>query len=340
MFSLEEIIEKICKHAGYTEEKVNKLIEEKEEELSGLVSKEGAAYIVARELGISLLKETKRQLKIKNLVEGLRSVELVGKVIDVSDIREFERNGQTGSVLNILLGDETGVVRLSLWNDEVSLVKELDIKPDDVVKITRGFVRLDNRGNLELRLGRGRIEKVDEVVNLPESSQIAQKFTAVKRKEIKDLKEGDYAEVRAALVQVFRKNPFYEICPTCGLRLAQDKEKWICKEHGEVKPDYQVVISGVIDDGTGNIRVVFFRNLAEKLAGKTIKEMRKEAEKKADSSVLFENFEALGKEYIITGRVKKNEITENLELIANDIKDINPREECENLIKELESLSE
>lgn len=341
MFSLEDIIKKISEHTGYSKEKINQMIEEKEEELSGLVSKEGAAYIVARELGISLLKETKRQLKIKNLVDGLRSVELIGKVIDISEVREFEKNGGVGSVVNLLLGDETGIIRLSLWNNEIKLIDELGIKPNDVIKITRGYVKLDNRGNLELRLGRGRIEKIDEVLDIPDISKLKQEFITPKRKYIKDLQEGDYAEVRAALVQVFKKNPFYEICPECGLRLSQDKnEKWVCKEHGNVKPEYQVVISGFIDDGTGNIRVVFFRELAEKIAKKSVKELREIAEKRADSSVIFEELEALGKEFIIRGRVKKNEITGNLELIANEIEDVNIKKECEELIKELEELAE
>jgi hypothetical protein len=88
---LERIIEVTCKHSGRTEAEVRKLIEEKQDELSGLVSEEGAAYIVARELGVNLLKAAKRQLKIKNLIPGLSSVELVGRVVSIFEPREWAR---------------------------------------------------------------------------------------------------------------------------------------------------------------------------------------------------------------------------------------------------------
>jgi hypothetical protein len=64
---IKKIIETTCKHSGKSEAEIRKLIGEKQDELSGLVSEEGAAYIVARELGVNLLKAAKRQLKVKNL---------------------------------------------------------------------------------------------------------------------------------------------------------------------------------------------------------------------------------------------------------------------------------
>ncbi len=335
MLSLDEIIEKICEHAKISRDEVERLIEEKQDELSGLVSKEGAAYIIAREFGITLLKETERRLKIRNLIDGLRSVELVARVIDVAEPREFEKNGKKGKVVNVYLGDETGFVRLTLWNEEIDLAK--DIKPGDVIKITRGYVRVDNRGELELRVGRGKLEKIDDVGDIPPTSELDRKLTVVKRKPISDFKEGDYVETRACVVQLFKKNPFFEVCPECGARLTKDNDKWICSEHGVVEPKYEAVISGVIDDGFGNIRAVFFREMAEKLFGKTIDELREIAKKNVDVLSVYDVFDGYGKDYIIRGRVKKNELTERMELVVNDISDVDIKKECEELISALRS---
>jgi ssDNA-binding replication factor A large subunit len=335
MFSLEEIIEKICEHAGLTRKKVMQLIDEKEDELSGLVSREGAAYIVARELGISLLRESKRQLKIRSLTEGLTSVDIVARVVRISEPREFQKDDRKGSVANIILGDETGMTRLSLWNEEIEAVAELGLKEGDAVRLTRGYVRMDNRGNLDLRLGRGRIEKVEEEVKLPELSGLERDYGTVRRKPLSEVKDGETMETRACLVQLFRKNPFFEVCPTCGVRMKNRSGKWVCDQHGDVKPDYNVVVSGVLDDGYGNIRVVFFRELAEKLFGKSASELRAFAQERVDPMAIYDAFDLLGKDYVIRGRVRKNDLTENLEMIANSIEEPDVKSEFEMLMKEV-----
>jgi len=336
MFSIEEIVEKICEHTQMSQKKVLQLIEEKQDELSGLVSKEGAAYIVAREFGISLLKESKKQLKVKSLTEGLSSVDIIARIVSISEPRTFDKEGGAkGAVANVMLGDETGLVRLTLWNDEIEAIADLGLKEGDVVRLTRGYVKMDNRGNLDLRVGKGRLEKVEDEVKLPELRGIERDFGGIKRKPLSDAKDGENIEVRACLVQLFRKNPFFEVCPTCGVRMKNKAGKWVCDQHGDVKPAYNVVVSGVLDDGYGNVRVVFFRELAEKLFGKSASELRAFAQERVDPMAIYDAFDLLGKDYVIRGRVRKNDLTENLELIANGIEEPDLRKEFEILMKEV-----
>ena len=124
---LEEIKEKIAKEANLTREEVDKKIEDKILELSGLVSAEGAAYIVAKEEGLNLLEKRDRGLKIKNVIPKMRSVEVVGKVIDISDVREFDKGDKKGKVKSITIGDETGQIRVVFWNDKVILTENLKV---------------------------------------------------------------------------------------------------------------------------------------------------------------------------------------------------------------------
>ncbi len=334
MFSVDDIVKKISEKAKISESDARNLVKEKQNELSGLVSEEGAAYIVARENGINLLKESKKQLKIGNLVDGLRSVDIVGKIIRITDIREFERNGEKGRVANLILGDETGLARLSLWNEEVEYLEKLGLSEGDVIKLSRGYVKVDNQGQFELRIGRGLLSKIQEEVNLPDVRKMKQDFTVARRKPIKDFREGGFEETRAAIVQIFRKNPFFEVCPKCGTRInSDDSNNWICREHGKVEPDYGMVISGVIDDGTGNIRAVFFRELAEKLVGKTTKELM---ESHKDPLEIVENFQNLGKDFIFRGRVKLNTLTENKELVVNDILEVDVAKEADDILKSMQ----
>lgn len=156
-----------------------------------------------------------------------------------------------------------------------------------------------------------------------------------RRKQIKDFKEGDFAETKACIVQIFQRNPFFEVCPKCEARVYQKDGKWTCEEHGEVEPASDIVASGVIDDGTGNIRVVFFRKMGEKVFGKTVKELQEMAEKGGSFEVLFEDMPSLGKDFIFKGRVKHSDFSERDEFIVNEMEEIDVKEEIEGLLKDI-----
>ena len=79
----EEIIKKIKKKTNLTDEEANKKVLEKQQELSNLVSKEGAAYIIAKELGLDIFPKIKRRLEIKNIVPKLRNLNVTARIVKV-----------------------------------------------------------------------------------------------------------------------------------------------------------------------------------------------------------------------------------------------------------------
>ena len=334
MLPTSELIDRISEETKKPRDEVKRLVEEKQTELSGLVSEEGAAYIVARELGLNLLASTHRQLKVVNLIPGLRSVDIVARVTKIFPPREFSKNDNVGIVQNISLADETGRVRISLWNEETKLVSDGKIKEDDVVKIERGFTKQDNKGMPELRVGNGTITVVQEVIDLPKAGSVPG-FSQSVRSSIDKLRDGDNAEIRGCIVQVYRRNPFYEVCPKCNKRATEQDGKYTCAEHGVVEPAMAMRVSGVIDDGYGSIRAVFFREMAEKAFGKTTDELRKMMMKSADPLAIFDHFQNLGKEMIVRGRVKKSNINESIEFVVNGLEDMDVKKECDMLVAEL-----
>ena len=46
-----------------------------------------------------------------------------------------------------------------------------------------------------------------------------------------------------------------------------------CKTHGDIKPALSLVVSCVLDDGTGNTRGVFFGDVAAKFLGMTMEQV-------------------------------------------------------------------
>lgn len=96
-------------------------------------------------------------LPIGKLEPGLGSVHVKGRVLDVEEERTFDRDdGSTGRVASLSLGDESGRIRLSAWDERVEELAELE--PGDSVVVKYGYTR-ERYGRTELHVGkRGSIE--------------------------------------------------------------------------------------------------------------------------------------------------------------------------------------
>jgi len=338
MISAKDLIGEIAGKSGKKESEIKRLIKDKQVELSGLVSEEGAAYIVGRELGIDLIKEKRRDLKIKNIVADMRSVDIVARVAGMYEPREFEKNGKKGKVASMILADDSGTIRLPLWNEEVNLITSLGLSRDSVVEVTGAWAKTDQRSGTELRLGnRGKIRKLEgkEAGDLAAARSYPDGFgepPAAERADIASLKEGSTAAVKGVLVQVYKKKPYFEACPQCGSRAEEAADgKFACKSHGEVAPGAAPLLSGVLDDGTGNIRVVFFRDQAEKVFGKSAEDLRAEfLERGMDA--FWEKMDILGSELVIEGRVKMNDFSKEPEIMASGVREADAAAEAAKLL--------
>ena len=110
--------------------------------------------------------------RVEDLSLGVSNVNLVGKVLDTDSIRTFERDdGSEGKVANCTLGDETGRIRVTMWDDRADDVELL--AAGETVEVVDGYVR-ERDGSLELHVGdRGAIEPVDEDIEyVPDSTPI------------------------------------------------------------------------------------------------------------------------------------------------------------------------
>jgi replication factor A1 len=324
--ALEDIVELIIKKTGLPREEIMQKIEEKYEELSGLVTKEGAAYIVARSFGVELPSAV-RGLQMKNILPGMRNLNVVGRVFRISPINEFVRfDGQPGKVVNLYIGDNTYYVKVPLWNDQTSIVSEGLIKVGDVVQLVNGMARESIFGDVEIVLGRyGSIRTLEGDFDIPSAQELEKRFfgNSVKRVRIAEAAPGK-CEIKGIIVQVFKGKYIFDICPVCGSTLENNK----CSEHGPVEALHALVLSTVIDDGSGNIRAVFFRNTAERLIEMSAEEIFKlELEKRHE---LVQKI--LGRELVLTGRIRKNTRFDRLEFFVDDFKDLNVLEECKRLL--------
>jgi replication factor A1 len=326
---LPQIKERISQKTGLSEDEVNQKIKAKLKQLPGLISEEGAAHIVANELGVKLF-DIGEKLQIKNIFAGMRNVDVIGKVLQKYEVREFSKGETSGKVANLLIGDETGVVRVVLWQKQADLMSQL--KEGDVVKIRGGYVR-ENNGRKEVHLSE--ISKL--IINPPGVEVSVQPYNKPEsvRKQIAEIKEDDAdVEILATIVQVFDLN-FFEVCPQCNKRIRLKDEGFMCPTHGKVVPDYNYVLNMYLDDGSDNIRVVFWRNQVEELLDRDKAHMMSFKEDPSKFEPI--KTELLGNIIKVHGRANKNQNFDRVELIANRVyKNPDPDEEIKKLKEEAE----
>ncbi len=309
MDNYNQLIERISRSSSLPKEEIERKIEAKKAKLSGLISKEGAAQIVAAELGINFSQE---RLKISELVEGMKRANLIGKIIKIGPIREFNKNGREGKVANLTLADETANVRVVLWDtNHISLVEKEKIKENSTIEITNASVR-----NGELHLSSFADIKIsNENIDAVKSEKMY-----VERK-LSDSKPGESIRTRAIILKAFDPR-YFEVCPECGKR-AVDEE---CKTHGKVVPLKRALLNLIVDDGSETMRSVVFGDQINSL-GLTKEEIfsLEEYTKIKDR--------ILGEEKIFIGNIKNNSLYNTIEFNIERIES----PDLDNLIKELEA---
>jgi replication factor A1 len=80
----------------------------------------------------------------------MKRVSIEAKVTEKADTREVQSRfkDQTHKVANAIIADETGTVKLPLWNEQID-----QVNVDNTVKIENGYVT-SFRGEIQLNIGK------------------------------------------------------------------------------------------------------------------------------------------------------------------------------------------
>ncbi len=331
-----EIIAKIAAEKGLSGTEIRRRIDEKLHQLAGLISEDGAAHIVANELGVELIA-TRGDAKIRDLYAGMRAVTVPGRVTRKFDVRHFDKGDRKGKVAAFLLGDETGTVRVTLWNNQADLLETF--AEGDIVKVKNAYVK-ENRGFKELHLNQeSSLETNPPGVTVGELARETR--PARERKQIKELTgDEENVELLATVVQVYDPR-FFDVCPECNKRVAagsQHAPQGVaggaqCPTHGVVSPQTNYVLSAFLDDGTGTIRATFWKQQAQRLTGKEDASFLHYQQNPAGFEEVKQ--ELLGTIIKVVGRCKKNDTFDRVELTANLVfTDVDPEEELARIKQE------
>lgn len=298
MDSYAQLTERIAQLAKLPVDEISRKVEAKRAKLSGLVSKEGAAQIVAAELGINFEQE---RMRIADLMQGMKRMHIIGKVAEVGLVRNFKKQDREGKVVSMTVADESASIRVVLWdNNHISLIEKGEIKAGDVLEISNGSLR-----NGELHLSgfsdiKHSNEQLDKVATQPSISE----------KQFKDAQTGQRFKARAFMVQLFEPR-YFSICPECRKKVVEGA----CAVHGSVQGEKRALVSATLDDGSENIRAVLFSEQL-KLLNLTDEEL-----------FSLENFQAkkeqlLGEEWIFTGNLRANQLYNTQEFMVEGIEPV------------------
>jgi len=89
-------------------------------------------------------------LKIRDLRNGMKRVSVEAKVIEKSDPREVlsRFKDETHKVATAIIADETGTIKMTLWNEQIN-----QVNVNNIVKVDNGYVS-SFKGEIQLNVGR------------------------------------------------------------------------------------------------------------------------------------------------------------------------------------------
>ena len=242
----EVYINKIIEDTGLTRKEIQNLVGDKKNELKGLISEEGALFIIAKELGVDIKSENKELLKdidisITDITQNMKNLTLFGRIKEIYNTNNFKKNdGTNGFVGSFLLQDSTGDARIVLWDDQVKIFNEPNFENNELVKIINGNAKKGRYGDIEIHVGRyGKVILSPDDVDYKKYPKISFKLININ-------------DINLNLKSILLEGKVIQISPI---------REFIKKDGGSGR-----VNSLTLLDSTGSIRITFWNEDIEKLS--------------------------------------------------------------------------
>jgi ssDNA-binding replication factor A large subunit len=154
----EELISKLLEKVpelsrSVIEERIN---EKKEKVGAGYLTDQGAIFLVAADLGVTLEQSQSPEVAIKDLYIGAKEVTLESRVLNISPTKQFtKKDGSSFSLRTITVYDNNSTASVKLWDEKANLPGIEELKPGDLIKIIKAYVKSDLTGAPTINIGSG-----------------------------------------------------------------------------------------------------------------------------------------------------------------------------------------
>ena len=117
---------------------------------------QGAIFLVAADLGVTLEQSQKSEVAIKDLYIGAKEVSLESRVLNISPTKQFtKKDGSSFSLRTITVYDNNSTASVKLWDEKANLPGLDELKPGDLIKIIKAYVKSDLTGAPTINIGSG-----------------------------------------------------------------------------------------------------------------------------------------------------------------------------------------
>jgi len=228
------------------------MVQEKKEDLKGLITDEGALFIIAKELGVEVrddedsdMMEISDAISINQVTSGMKSVAVVGRIKYINKIRTFtsKKDGSEGQVGSFVIQDATGDIQVVLWNEKVQFMKREEFVINELVQVVNASCKQsDYDQKLEISVGTyGGIQLQPDDVSVgdyPSVCETADGLSTVD--QVKQEADKEVVSFKGKIVQV-------------------DDLRKVTTRNGEETS----LLSFMVGDGTGIIKVAIWGERAE-----------------------------------------------------------------------------
>ena len=145
---------------------------------------QGALFLIASDFGVTLSEPLKIEVGLKDLYAGAKEISLETRVLNLSPAKQFSRkDGSPFYLRTMTVYDTDSTASVKLWDEKANLPGIDKLKPGDLIKIIKAYVKSDFDGLPTINIGSGsNIETTETESEIPNIDTIT--------KDVSELKEG------------------------------------------------------------------------------------------------------------------------------------------------------
>ena len=187
MSEFDSLIEKLIEQKPeLTREIIEEQIKLKKEKIgAGYLTDQGALFLIASDYGVTLSGPLKVEMSLKDLYAGAKEISLETRVLNLSPAKQFSRKDGSPFYLRTMTvyDDANSTASVKLWDDKANLPGIENLKPGDLIKIIKAYVKSDLDGSPTINIGSGsNVEAANSASEIPTIDTIT--------KDVSDLQEG------------------------------------------------------------------------------------------------------------------------------------------------------
>ena len=197
MSEFENLLNKLLEQKpDLTRSEIEEKIKQKKEKIgAGYLTDQGAIFLIASDFGISLSEPLKIEMRLKDLYVGAKEISLETRVLNMSPAKQFSRkDGSPFYLRTMTVYDTNATASVKLWDEKANIPGIENIKPGDLIKIIKAYVKSDLNGEPTINVGSGsNLEAIDIESDIPDIDSIT--------KDISESKEGQKDLVLSGIIE-------------------------------------------------------------------------------------------------------------------------------------------